>query len=406
MPWCRYLSAQVGVEPQLYADNLKCVSRDPDLLLRAARFTTGYVRLVGQEPAPSKCVLLSTSRIVRRDMKDWVLSQEGDRWSVKFDVRDLGGHLDTTFRGWSSTLAAGVRLVVARLVLIFVLPLDFHGRVRVVRSMYLPAALHGVEASLLASDSLLKLRTSICWVVWSRRQPLASVGAVLSLLDGPTGCHPLFCVVWFRFRLFRRFLALWPSQVGRAYRLLDVRLVISRLVLIFVLPLDFHGRVRVVGSMYLPAALHGIEASLLASESLRKLRSAVRRFVWSRRQPFASVGAVLSLLDGPTRCDPAFCVVWFRFRLLRRYLWGMGVLGMVLFIFFLLALQRLAFSGILMLWLGLGLVCLCVVIWLALFKISKLLFLMLGVTRLLLIFVGGKVFGVGLFLTSMVFAAP
>ena len=30
------------------------------------------------------------------------------------------------------------------------------------------------------------------------------------------------CVVWFRFRLFRRFLALWPSRVGRAYRLLDM----------------------------------------------------------------------------------------------------------------------------------------------------------------------------------------
>ena len=110
-----------------------------------------------------------------------MLSQEGDRWSVKFDVRDLGGHLDTTFRGWSAALAARVRLVIARLVLIFVLRLDFHGRVRVVRSMYLPAALHGIEASLLASDSLLKLRSSICRVVWSRRQPLASVGAVLSL---------------------------------------------------------------------------------------------------------------------------------------------------------------------------------------------------------------------------------
>ena len=61
--------------------------------------------------------------------------------------------------------------------------------------MYLPAALHGVEASLLALDSLRKLRSSICRVVWSRRQPLASVGAVLSLLDGPTGCDPLFCVV-------------------------------------------------------------------------------------------------------------------------------------------------------------------------------------------------------------------
>ena len=54
-----------------------------------------------------------------------------------------------------------------------------------VRSLYLPAALHGVEASLLASDSLLKFRSSICRVVWSRRQPLACVGAVLGLLDGP-----------------------------------------------------------------------------------------------------------------------------------------------------------------------------------------------------------------------------
>ena len=90
----------------MYADDLKCVSRDPDLLLNAARFTTGYVRLVGQEPAPSNCVLLSTSREVRKDMTEWVLSLEGDKWSVKYHVRDLGGHLDTTFRGWSSTLAA------------------------------------------------------------------------------------------------------------------------------------------------------------------------------------------------------------------------------------------------------------------------------------------------------------
>ena len=129
-------------------------------------------------------------------MKEWVLSQDGDQWSVKFDVRDLEGHLDATFRGWSSTLAAGVRLVISRLVLIFALPLDFHGRVRVVRSMYLPAALHGIEASLLASESSRKLRSAIRRVVWSRRQPLACVGAVLSLLDGPTGCDPAF-FAWF-----------------------------------------------------------------------------------------------------------------------------------------------------------------------------------------------------------------
>ena len=91
---------------ELYADNLECVSPDPDLLLNAAR--TGYVRLVRQEPAPGKCVLMSTSNVVRRDMRDWVLSHEGERWTVKLDVRDLGGHLDTTFRGWSATLASRV----------------------------------------------------------------------------------------------------------------------------------------------------------------------------------------------------------------------------------------------------------------------------------------------------------
>ena len=113
-------------------------------------------------------------------------------------------------------------MVPSRLVLIFILPLNFHGRVRVARSMYLPAALHGIEASLLASESLRKLRSAVRKVVWSRRQPFAYVGAVLSLLDGPTGCDPAFCVVWFRFRLLRRYLALWPAEVGRVYRLLDM----------------------------------------------------------------------------------------------------------------------------------------------------------------------------------------
>ena len=140
--WCRYLGAQFGVEPQLYADNLKCVSGDAAALLHAARFTVGYVRLVGR-----KCVLVSTSRVVRSDMRDWVVTDEGDRWSVKLDVRDFAGHLYSTFRGWPATLATRVRLVVARLVLVFALPLDFYGRLRVIRSMFIPGALHGVEAS-------------------------------------------------------------------------------------------------------------------------------------------------------------------------------------------------------------------------------------------------------------------
>ena len=69
-------------------------------------------------------------------MTGLLLMREGDRWSVKLDVRDLGGHLDSTLRGWSATLASRVRLVVARLVLVFALSLDFYGTLRVIRSMF------------------------------------------------------------------------------------------------------------------------------------------------------------------------------------------------------------------------------------------------------------------------------
>ena len=56
LPWCRYLSAQFGVEPQLYADNLECLSRDPGVLWRAAQFTVGMLGwLVRSLPPGSVC---------------------------------------------------------------------------------------------------------------------------------------------------------------------------------------------------------------------------------------------------------------------------------------------------------------------------------------------------------------
>ena len=113
-----------------------------------------------------------------------------------------------------------MRVAIARLVVVFALPLHFHGRLGILRSMFIPGALHGIEASFLAESSVRKLRSAFCKVAWSRRQPIAHVGAVLSLLDGPVGCDPAFCVVWFRFRLMRRYLAFRPEEIPRVYRLL------------------------------------------------------------------------------------------------------------------------------------------------------------------------------------------
>ena len=87
--------------------------------------------------------------------------------------------------------------------------------------MFIPGALHGIEASLVAKSSLLKLRAARLNAVWSRRQPVANAGAVLSLLDGPQGCDPAYCVVWFRFRMMRRYIICRSSEVGRLYCMLD-----------------------------------------------------------------------------------------------------------------------------------------------------------------------------------------
>ena len=102
------------------------------------------VRPVGQEPAPSECVLMITSRTVLCDMRGRVVTDEGDRWSVKLDVRDLGetfGHyLSWLVRHSGYAGSSGI----SRLVLVYVLPLDFHCRLRVIRTMFIPGALPGI----------------------------------------------------------------------------------------------------------------------------------------------------------------------------------------------------------------------------------------------------------------------
>ena len=67
--WCRHLSLCPDVKPQLYVDNLKCSADRPGALFESARFTAQYVRSVGQDVSPGKCVLLRTSKSVRKAMK-------------------------------------------------------------------------------------------------------------------------------------------------------------------------------------------------------------------------------------------------------------------------------------------------------------------------------------------------
>ena len=108
VPWCRHLEALPDIKPQLYADSLKCSADCPNVLFAAARFTAQYVGSVGQDVTPGKCVLLSTSKAVRKAMKLWDISGDGKVWKVQLDLRDLGGHLDFKRIARAGTLSSWV----------------------------------------------------------------------------------------------------------------------------------------------------------------------------------------------------------------------------------------------------------------------------------------------------------
>ena len=44
------------------------------------------------------------------------------------------------------------------------------------------------------------------------------------------------------------------------------------------------------------------------------------RAVWSSKMPLVNAPALINLLDGPVGFDPAFHIIWSRFRMMRMYL--------------------------------------------------------------------------------------
>ena len=72
-----------------------------------------------------------------------------------------------------------------------------------------------------------------------------------------------------------------------------------------------------VVNIYLPAGLHAAEASYVSSSSISAFRAALVRAVWFSEMPLANAPAILNLLDGPVGVDPAFHIIWSRFRMMR-----------------------------------------------------------------------------------------
>ena len=99
-----------------------------------------------------------------------------------------------------------------------------------------------------------------------------------------------------------------------------VRIATTQVPAVGALLLGFQRMLGMVRSKYLLGGLHGCEGAAVSVTALCSFRSAIARAVWSKKLPMTNTPALLSLLDGPWGSDPAFFIIWSRFRQLRRYL--------------------------------------------------------------------------------------
>ena len=85
---------------------------------------------------------------------------------------------------------------------------------------------------------------------------------------------------------------------------------ISQVPFVGALPLGFLRFVGFVRTKFLPAGLHGSESAAVSGKSVDAFRTSIVRACWSQKLPMSNTRAVLSLLDAPERCEPAFYVIW------------------------------------------------------------------------------------------------
>ena len=222
VPWCRHFELLPDVFPQLYAHNAKCSAARPRAFFEFACFTAEYVRPVGQDVPPGKCVLLSTSKAVRRAMKLWDISGVGGFWKVQLDVTDLGGHLDFTCRARAGTLSRRVGGAVVGVAAVGALPLGFQVELSLFRGKHLPFGLNAAEAFHVSSSSINAYRAVVVRAVWSSKMPLANAPAILNLLNGPVDINPAFYVVWCLFRMMRGYFDCCPEEEPGIFRMLDL----------------------------------------------------------------------------------------------------------------------------------------------------------------------------------------
>ena len=178
-----------------------------------------YVRAVGQDVSLGKCVLLGTSKSVRKGCEafghfwGWLLLEGPDGCAGSWSER-----LDFTDRARAGTLSCRVKSAIAGLATVGSLPLGFQVKLGLVRGKYIPVGLHAAEASLcvcihrlVPSGQLLLGRFGLVKCHWLTLLRFLILLLILRL-------H----IIWVRFRMMCRYLAYCPDEEPRILSMLDL----------------------------------------------------------------------------------------------------------------------------------------------------------------------------------------
>ena len=152
--------AALGAVPRLLADDFLVTVVGPDPLfveaavIEAVDETPTFIELMGGTSAPGKSKLFGSTAALRASLGAVVWPRLNTVIGVAMDFRDLGAHIDTSFRRWGTTLTK--RLLAAsssakRVAILRPYPTQ---ACRVTRGKIIPMATYGAETTPVAETHL------------------------------------------------------------------------------------------------------------------------------------------------------------------------------------------------------------------------------------------------------------
>jgi hypothetical protein len=210
----------MNVVPRSLADDLLTHAEGRHCVLRSTKallFTNQYLMQIGAEAGVDKTFAYGSDVDIRKICKlIWYGQCREKTIKVKLQVRDIGGHLDTTRHFHNKTGTDRIEMVIADIRAHANIPSHPHSRYCIVICKYLPAALYAISTSPENVRSVNRLMAAIADFLLGNnpivdRKTRSTILAMYACGNSPlTTCDPWHYILRQRCLDFRRCLVISP----------------------------------------------------------------------------------------------------------------------------------------------------------------------------------------------------